>query len=138
MRLRFVALAVALGARASAATQAQLSVPLGLVEPAGVERRAWPATASVPLPRGRLSTPDVWLEAPSGGATVAQSTVLERWPDGSVRWLLLDFLADVPRGGRATYTLHDGKPPDGPVARVRLERRKDGAQLVDTGTLRAT
>src|SRR3989442_4207928 len=108
------------GARAHAAPARLLAVPLALEEAAGVARQAWPAAASVPLPRGRLRDPNVWIAAPGGRATLAQACVLERWPDGSVRWLLVDFLADVAAGDHATYTLHDGPAFAGPFARAAL------------------
>src|SRR4029453_5950073 len=33
----------------------------------------------------------------AAGAVATQTQVLERWPDGSIRWALLDFQADAPR-----------------------------------------
>jgi hypothetical protein len=135
-----LAIALTFAAAHAAAAAMPLAVPLALQETAGVERRAWPASASVPLPRGRLAAPDaVWLAADERRPVPFQARALERWPDGSVRWLLLDFLADVPAGGLATYTLHDGRPPrpsGGPTVRVR--QGPDGARVLDTGALRVT
>src|SRR6266581_7320487 len=137
---RSLMLALALAAGAARAATPPLAVPLALEESAGVARHAWPASASVPLPRGRVQSPDkLWLAAPDGHAAPLQARALERWPDGSVRWLLLDFLADVPPGKLATYTLRDGAPPaPASGARVRLEAGRDGARVIDTGALRAT
>src|SRR5262245_1674306 len=115
-----------------------LAVPLALEESGGVARRAWPASASVPLPRGRVrSTDGLWLAAPGGEPAPAQLETLGRWPDGSIRWLLIHFLADVSRRGEARYTLRDGARPR-PAAHpaVRLERTRDGGRTVDTGPLR--
>src|SRR5207245_124632 len=96
---RVAQVALALAAGAARAATPPLAVPLALEESAGVARHAWPASASVPLPRGRVQSPDkLWLAAPGGRAAPLQARALERWPDGSVRWLLLDFLADVPAG----------------------------------------
>src|SRR5882724_192783 len=106
---RSLMLALALAAGAARAATPPLTVPLALEESAGVARHAWPASASVPLPRGRVQSPEkLWLAAPGERAAPLQARALERWPDGSVRWLLLDFLADVPAGKVATYTLRDG------------------------------
>jgi PcRGLX-like N-terminal RIFT barrel domain/Beta-L-arabinofuranosidase, GH127 catalytic domain len=133
-----IIVAAAMGsARASAPS---LAVPLTVSETAGVRRRAFPTTAGVPLPPGVVrSIEQVWLADPAGRPTLVQAEPLERWPDGSVRWLLLDFLADVPAGGHATYTLRGGPsraPPPGPsVIRVRLTG--DG-RAIDTGALSAT
>src|SRR5437870_8775376 len=137
---RPLTLALALAAGAARAATPPLAVPLALEESAGVARHAWPASASVPLPRGRVQSPDkLWLAAPDGHAAALQARALERWPDGSVRWLLLDFLADVPAGKVATYTLREGAAPaPASGARVRLEAGRDGARVLDTGALRAT
>jgi hypothetical protein len=40
--------------------------------------------------------------------------VLERWPDGSARWVLVDFLATTGARQTATYTVRDGRPPAPP------------------------
>jgi hypothetical protein len=125
---------VALVALALAAAAPPLDVPLAVDETAGVTRRQAPATASVPLPRGRVRAPDaLWLAAPDGQPVVVQAEALERWSDGSVRWLLLDFLADVPAGGHRTYTLRAGKAPrsaTGPRLSVRDAR---AAPRLDAG-----
>src|SRR5712664_2707385 len=137
---RSLMLALALAAGAARAATPPLAVPLALEESAGVARHAWPASASVPLPRGRVQSPDkLWLAAPGGRAAPLQARALERWPDGSVRWLLLDFLADVPAGKVATFTLRDGAPPaPASGARVRLAAGRDGARVIDSGALRVT
>ena len=71
-------------------------------EPAGVLREAWPVTSGVPIPRGRLrQARRVALRDAHGQAVPVQAEVLSRWPDGSVRWLLLDFQVDLkPRAAR--------------------------------------
>src|SRR5437867_5346273 len=137
---RPLTLALALVAGAARAATSPLAVPLALEESAGVARHAWPASASVPLRRGRVQSPDkLWLAAPGGRAAPLQARALERWPDGSVRWLLLDFLADVPAGKVATFTLRDGAPPaPASGARVRLAAGCDGGRVLDSGALRVT
>lgn len=37
----------------------------------------------------------------------AQFAALARWPDGSIKWLLVDFVADCPANSSATYRLAD-------------------------------
>jgi hypothetical protein len=105
-----------------------------------VGRAAWPAQASVPLPRGRVRGAEtLWLAAPDGRAAPAQVSALERWPDGTLRWVLVDFLADVKAGERVTYTLSDGRPARAAAAtRVRVQEGADGARVLDAGVLRAT
>ncbi len=115
---------------------AALTVPLRVAESAGVARRNAPVTAGVPIPRGVLRDPHgVWLADPDGRPTVLQTQALERWPDGSVRWLLLDFLADVPRDAERTWTLTGGAPPSKPVGPQLRASERDGARLLDTGVV---
>ena len=79
-------------------------VELEVVEDAGVSRQGHPVTMGVPLARGEIySDQDVQIAGVPG-----QFTALSRWPDGSVKWLLCDFPADVPAYGTATYYLSDG------------------------------
>ncbi len=52
-----------------------------------------PLRQGVPFARGQVNEPDaVRLEAGDGEALYAQKRVLATWPDGSIRWLLLDAL----------------------------------------------
>ena len=86
----------------------------------GVERVAELARGGVALGCGDLVDPaDVRLLAPGGAARLLQTRVLERWPDGSIRWLGVAFLADVPRQGVTSYALAPGAAraePGGPRA----------------------
>jgi hypothetical protein len=62
----------------------------------------WPVTCGVPFPKGTLgSARNVRLL----DAKPLQATVTARWPDGSVKWLLLDFRHT---GGPGDYTLEFG------------------------------
>jgi len=138
--LALLALALAVATTVDAAASSPLAVPLVVQETAGVERHAWPASASVPLPRGRVRTPEaLWIGADERHPARMQARALERWPDGSVRWLLVDFLADVPAGEHVTYTLRDGKAPRAvPGTLLRLQQGRDGARVLDAGALRVT
>jgi hypothetical protein len=113
---------------------AALNVPIRVVESAGVARKAAPVSGGVPLPRGALRDPHgVWLADPDGRPTTVQTQALERWPDGSVRWLLLDFRADVDRDGERTFSLRQGaasKAAAGPAIKA---SDRDGARTFDTG-----
>ncbi len=75
-------------------------------------RLSEPVRCGVPWPRGALREP-LRLTAcdERGGSVPFQAEILERWTDGSVRWLLVDWLATV--RGRATFRFHpeDGTPP---------------------------
>jgi hypothetical protein len=113
-----------------------LRVPIAVAEPAGIARTAEPVTVGVGLPAGRVRTPDaLWIAGPDGRAVPSQRRVLERWPDGSARWLLVDFLASAGAHATASYGLRDGKapaPPRGPALRTSLDA---GGTRVATGAL---
>src|SRR5262245_22702306 len=116
---------------------AEVSVPLRIAEPAGVARRTMPVTTGVPLPRGAVRDPArLWMSDARGAAIPSQTTALERWPDGSVRWVLVDTLADVAGGGEAVYVLRQGASPRPRTApRLRLQQTPGGT-VIDTGALR--
>jgi len=116
-------------------------VVLEVREHAGVDRDGWPVTGGVPFGRGELTdVADVELRDADGVPVRLQREPLARWPDGSVKWLLVDFFADARAGQAARYTLGNGQGEDsadasrGPT--LRWQRTADGVS-VDTGPLRA-
>ena len=130
---------------ASIAPRWSKDIVLTIRDVANVERKAEPCSTGVPLPRGVLYKPEGLAVADSAGGSVpAQFKVLERWrdfgDDGSIRWLLVTFLADVPAGGTSTYTLKAGrnplprtpaKPVEGLGPFRLLLTRPDGKKLTD-------
>ena len=75
-----------------------------------------PVTGGVPLAQG--VAPDAvpfTLTDPAGRALPLQTRVLARWQDGSARWVLLDFTAEVPAGGAARFALSPGTPAAAPA-----------------------
>ena len=92
-------------------TQAQV-IELAVPEPTDAARRNWPATVGLPFARGKLAeVTDLRLFDEQGNASTLQAEVFSRWPDGSVKWATLSFLADTREGDR--------------LARYRLETRPD-------------
>jgi hypothetical protein len=56
-------------------------------------------SVGIPLPRGLVvDSATLSLEDASRTPMPVQSRVLDRWPDGSIRWVLLDFIADSTAG----------------------------------------
>ncbi len=136
---RWAYVAVAVATTLAPAQAADLAVELRISEPAGVARQAAPVTTGVPLPRGAVrDRAPMWVSDLRGHPVPAQTTTLEQWPDGSVRWLLLDFLVDVAARGEIVYVLRQGAPPR-PAAgqRLRLEQGP-GGRVIDTGVCRVT
>ena len=70
------------------------------------ERHGEPVSIGIACPRGQVQRGQDWtLRAPDGRSVAVQTSTLDRWGDGSVRWLLVDFQADLPAEDAATYTL---------------------------------
>ena len=92
-----------------------------------------PVTCGIPWPRGLLSdVAQLCLFDEQGQAVKLQARALDHWPDGSVRWALLDWRAVVP--AKATYRL-DIVPVPHPVIdspEIRLVQQGD-ALTIDTG-----
>ncbi len=75
-------------------------------------RQNVPVTQGVPLPKGALHDLDsVWVEDGDGQPVSAQFRTLGQWEDGSLKWVLTDFSADVPAEGRADYAFCYGQKP---------------------------
>lgn len=76
-----------------------------------------PVTSGIPLPAGVAPDGAAYTLVDDAGAPVpAQCRVLARWQDGSARWVLVDFQAAPPPGGRLRYELLTA--PAGAAARL--------------------
>lgn len=100
-----------------------------------MDRSAFPVTGAVPLSEGALPLPEVErleLRSSSGDTVPLQAGVTGRWPDGSVKWLLLDFPVDVAAGEAARFELvrGQGTPGASPMGRAGA-----GEVQVDTGAI---
>lgn len=136
-------------------------VPLTVEEPSGVKREAWPVTSGIPFARGVLrDSQNVVLTDASGETMPLQTDVLTRWPDGSVRWLLIDFQttlsplekkrfslrteggdvraqrsASPESGNRALQSTETNASSTSPKHRIHIGT-EDGKTMLDTGPLR--
>ncbi len=92
-----------------------------------------PVTTGVPMPRGWTSGDDLVLTDPDGAALPFGHRVLDRWHDGSARWVLVDFLAASQPGTQTTYRLErrSGATPDR-ASRIAVTESAD-VIVVDTG-----
>jgi len=100
-------------------------------------REAFPVSGAVPFPRGALKVADLprlSLIGSAGNEVPVQFRVNGRWPDGSVRWLHLDFQTTQPAGASASYAFKLGAAGSG--RRPDLARATGGGVEVDTGKLR--
>ncbi|OGG05346.1 MAG: hypothetical protein A3F83_14970 [Candidatus Glassbacteria bacterium RIFCSPLOWO2_12_FULL_58_11] len=127
---------VSLPALSSGSAGAALDLPLTAREYGGYARRSEVATLGVPLPRGAVPDPErLAVLDPAGRPVLSQFETTAVWPDGSVRWVLIDFSADCPAGGSAVYRLRDNgaRPADLPVLNVSEDSL---GVTVETGLLR--
>lgn len=76
---------------------------LFIANPHGFDIRDQPVSSGVPLPAGIVrASEDVHLLDEDGRPVSHVARPLSRWPDGSVRWLLIETLACVDSGQRIT------------------------------------
>ncbi|NOX54203.1 MAG: hypothetical protein GXP27_07120, partial [Planctomycetes bacterium] len=122
-------------------TQSQTTtVPITVRNPHSVAAKAWPITTGIPVPQGILGDADhvrLMLGEEADDEVPLQVRITGRWPDGSVKWLLLSFLADIPAEGQTVYPMQFGRGvrrTAGPLPAVRL-RKTDRSVHVDTGPL---
>jgi hypothetical protein len=100
---------------------------------ADVARCGEPVTFGVPFPAGAVREGDLWsLMDAAGRPASVQTRALNRWPDGSVRWMLVDGRVDV--DGAQTY--HLARTPRAAAAACIRVERAELALIVDTGAAR--
>jgi len=89
-----------------------------------------PITMGIPFPEGALgSHGNLRLRDPRGRYLLHQAQPLALWRDGTVRWLLIDTIADIPPSGSAELILDspaEGEPVPGFRPMPVLFRVSDG------------
>ena len=91
------------------------AVPISVRDTSGVAGPR-PVASGIPLREGevRPETPLV-LTNEAGRALPLQTRPLAHWRDGSIRWLLLDTIADLPAGAREDWHLRESTAADEPT-----------------------
>lgn len=121
-----IVLVLAFGWHAHAA-----AVRLTVEEPGRIDRQGWPVTSGIPFAQGQLTdATGVLLVSEEGKPLPLQTEPLAFWPDGSIRWLLLDFQVDLPAGEKRTYELRYGADVRPQEVERRLEVRKTADKVV--------
>ena len=94
-------------------------------------------TGGVPIPRGAVRDLGGWrLLGPEATTLPLQLAAAERWPDGSLRWLLVDTQVDRPAGvtGLPLTLEHRGSASDTPGGSAQLTVHQSGDTItIDTG-----
>jgi hypothetical protein len=97
-------------------------------------RKACPFTRGVPMPQGGLADANALrLRSDAGVDLPVQCRPLSRWPDGSLKWVLVDFQADV-AAGQSRFWLSTGGVAVDPGSTVRIETGPEEFGI-DTGSL---
>ena len=68
------------------------------------DRKQEPCYVALPYPKGRLWNKDSVVIKNSQGNVLSQAKVTSHWEDGSIRWLFVRFLADLP--GNCSVTMY--------------------------------
>ena len=90
-----------------------------------------PLTAGIPLPKGLLADPTcLSLCGPDGNNVSLQALPLALWSDGTVKWLLLDFVLPPVRPGCFRYALTSGSSSTGQRASDSLSVKETANSLV--------
>jgi hypothetical protein len=121
IRLSVVLICLHLGLGAAlAAPPDPTRVPLQLHETLGQPRHEV-VTSGVPLPRGLHRNPTQAALVDSFGKPLPlNSTVLARWPDGSVKWLLIHTPVDLNARAALQCSLVIGQAPTRPSQQVQV------------------
>ena len=83
-------------------------------ETAGLDRHSEPVSLGIPFPKGAVKASGlntIGLADSSGSPLPCQARELARWPDGSLKWVLLNFQAAVPAHDTATWQVSTGTNP---------------------------
>ncbi len=81
------------------------AITLTIEETEGIDRINEPVTSGVPFEEGVLTNKDNVRLFDGVTELPLQTNVTSKWPDGSIKWLLLDFQADVLANTSKTLTL---------------------------------
>lgn len=113
-------------------------VALAVENPYGFALHDSPVSSGVPFARGELADAQhVRLLDPLGREVPVQPEVTVRWKGGSVKWLLVSFLATAEAGATPEYTLEYGSEVRPAPVQSPLRQTGQGDVLrVDTGPLR--
>lgn len=113
------------------------TIPLMVVNPHKVAARQWPITTGIPFPRATLASEDHVRLMFRNEEVPAQVQLTARWPDGSVKWILVTFLAGLPAESRLEYQLQYGRDVRRAAAPTGLAVAKDDKGVaIDTGEIR--
>jgi len=116
---------------------ARVNVPLTVTETGGVSRTGETVRSGVPFTKGAVKSTDELILTDADGTKVpTQFDTLSSWPDGSVRWALLNFSGSAEKNGTVKYTLKTkGKRDQAPEVQAVSISDNDDVFTVSTGSV---
>jgi hypothetical protein len=116
-------------------------LPVVLKEDAGVARPTTLVTFGLPLPRGGVfDLAHFRVLSPRGAAVPAQFVATSFWPDGSLRWVLVDMVVGLGANAEETYRVEFGSevaPAPAGVSHLQVKETKEKIQI-NTGPLQVS
>jgi len=110
---------------------AKARLPLRVPNETAVDAVNWLVTSGIPFPQGELgANPNFRLYKDEQEIPV-QYELTAWWPDGSLKWALFSFAADVPAQSEAVYQLEYGYEIAAPSARKALASLENGQVFID-------
>ena len=108
-------------------------VVLGTSGAASLRRRKVPVTVGLPMARGLChDEAGLRVRGVDGAWLPLQAQVLNRWSDGSIRWVLCDLRADIARPGQSIGSLEPASARIEPRDWIRC-RADGGGVIAETG-----
>jgi len=99
----------------------------------------WPVTGGVPIAEGQAPAGSLFALRDASGAPVPlQADVTARWPDGSARWVLLDFQAVARPDRVADYVLSWGSASSSVLPADPVRRHDEPAAGLTAGQVAVT
>ena len=114
------------------------SAPFTVTEPTGVARKRCPVRGAIPIYRGQLrSAKNIRLLDNAGKSIPVQGLATSVWPEGTVKFLCIDFLVDLAAGETKEFTLEYGSDVRSKLkSRLRMsDGNMPGIFGVDTGVI---
>lgn len=112
------------------------AVTLNLEEDAGISRSAEPTAQGIPLAPGMKDPALIAVKDSEGKALPTQVHSLGlRHPDGSLKWILLQFQANANASEKSTYQLVYGNRPPLPEKNILINEKENGVEVV-TGPMK--
>ncbi|MBN1291258.1 MAG: hypothetical protein JXB48_05400 [Candidatus Latescibacteria bacterium] len=114
-----------------------VSISVTVTEPVGIPRTGEGIHSGIPLEQGAVKSVDELVLVDGNGNPVpVQFEVLSQWQDGSLRWVLLNFLESLNSGQTKTYELRArGKNESIPVPQSVTITDVNDVFTVNTGSV---